>query len=142
MGRIRTSGAHRTDHPIVAGIVGGALTGLIAPALLHQEAYGLALVPTNLQNQGPARPQVRGRCRDNTAVGVQTVHPAVQRIQRLVVADLRRQRGNLRRGDIGRIGDDQVETRSRAREHIQSGTGHQGHPVGQMVARNVAPGRG
>ena len=47
--------------------------------------------------------------RAQAAIGVQAVRAAVERQARLVIADLRRQGRDLGGGDIGRIGDHQIE---------------------------------
>ena len=64
--------------------------------------------PTSTTRTAPGRQQPR-RLRDQGAIGVEPVGAAVERGQRIVVADLGGEPGDIGRADIGRIRDDQVE---------------------------------
>ena len=86
----------------------GAVAG-VNPAAVIKASIWAALALPGLHDKGSARGQKAGRLGNQRAVGVQPVGAAIECGQRIVIPDLRRQAVDIRRADIGRIRDDQIE---------------------------------
>ena len=67
-----------------------------------------------LQHQRPARCKQPPCVGGDRPIGIEPVEPAIERAARIVVAHLGRQRRDVARAHIGRVGDDQVERSRRA----------------------------
>ena len=67
------------------------------------------LAAADLDERDAGRCQQPEQVRRHRPVGVEPVLPAVERQARLVHGDLGLERGEVGRGDVGRVGEDQVE---------------------------------
>ena len=97
--------------------------GAKAPAAANSAPHGGGLPGPDLDGQHAAGAQASGGGRDQPAVDVEPVFAAVERQARLVLAHVRLEGAVLGRGDVRRIGDDDVEAhRARGRSSSRSPT--------------------
>ena len=79
------------------------------PACENKCADGGGLAGADFDHQPSGGVKQRRDRGGDRAVTVEPIVPAVERRPRIVVANVGRERGNLARCDIGRVGDDQIE---------------------------------
>ncbi len=105
-----------------------------------EDGLGLGrLVVRDLRGEEAAGLEVVLGARDDAAVEVKAVEAAVEGETRLVVADVRREGGDVGGGDVGRIADDDVETRGgleRGEGGVEVALG-EGEAVGDFVGGGI-----
>src|ERR1035438_6674799 len=77
---------------------------------LEQLAHGLGKVEAKLHDRPSAWAKHPGGGGDEAAVNGKAIGTREKRGGRLVIANFPRQSGRVREGDIGRVGDQQIET--------------------------------
>ena len=92
---------------------------------------------TSLHNQGGIRGEEASRLGDQRAVGVQPVGAAIERSHGIVIPHLCRQAIDVRRADIGRVRNDQIEWADQAACIIAR---DERRAIRQPCARCIGPG--
>ena len=75
----------------------------------RQRLHRIGLAGADFDKEPARRRKQPGDLRRQRAVGVEPVGAAVEREPRVVLPDLARQAGDVAAGNVGRIGDDQIE---------------------------------
>ena len=95
-------------------------------------ASGAGLVVADFQREPSA--EMPRRLRDETAKKVEAVGAAIERGERIVL-DLAGERRDLAAGDVGEIGDDEIEVARRRRRADRFA--RKLHPLGEPEARRI-----
>ena len=106
------SARHR---PRDTGQIGFGGRSSVNPAAVIKPSIIARSGRVRLPRQGRRRGQQPCGLRNERAIGVKPVVAAVERAMRIVFADLGGETGDIGRADIGRVGDDQVETARQCR---------------------------
>lgn len=108
------------------------------PVVPHDRDHVTFLPGPDLGHHDPARRERASELRRQRPIGVQSIGAAVQRLPRIVVADLGREAGDLGRDDIGRVRDNEIEAPGHDREPVAA---DKPGALADAVAQGVA-GRG
>ena len=80
-----------------------------SPAAAKIAVTALSLVPAEFHAETPSGASSRRASSGDRTIAVEPVGPAIERAERIEVAHLGLQAGNLPARDVGRIGDDDVD---------------------------------
>ena len=103
--RSAAAAAHHAGQAREIGVMGQ----LRQPMSGEDRRHAFRLPGAELHKETPALAEQRRKLRAKRAIGVEPVNAAVERDEGIVISHLARQSADLAAGDIGRVGDDDVE---------------------------------